>query len=81
MKQYENEQDAIVAEFVGFMCSSIVNCARNVIRKMKNHEKYNGGISLDELDEKSFCRYMSTEDRHEIENGIETVVALQRINT
>ena len=71
MNKYTNERDEVVAEFVGFMHKSILNCAHNVTGKMLNDKRFNEGISLEALDEKSFGEYLTREDKHTVEDGIE----------
>ena len=71
MKKYANERDEIVAEFKSFMNQAILNCARNVTRMINRRDEMNGGESLETLDEKRLGEYMATEDRHDVENGIE----------
>ena len=71
MKKYANERDEIVAEFKSFMNQAILNCARNVTRMINRRDEVNGGESLETLDEKRLGEYMATEDRHDVENGIE----------
>ena len=79
MKQYANEQDAIVAEFKSYMYKAIVNCTHNVTRKVTHNEKINGGISLEALDEKRFGEFMTAEDEHSFEDGIELEITNMRI--
>ena len=79
MKQYANEQDAIVAEFKSYMYKAIVNCAHNVTRKVTHNEKINGGISLEALDEKRFGEFITAEDEHSFEDGIELEITNMRI--
>ena len=80
MKKYANEQDEIVAEFKSFINQAILNCARNVTRMIKHRDQVNGGESLEALDEKRFGEYMATEDRYDVENGIELEITNVRIN-
>ena len=70
LSKYTNERDEVVAEFVTYMHHAILNCARNVTRKMLNDKRYNEGISLEALDERSYGEYLSREDRHPFEDGI-----------
>ena len=79
MKKYANERDEIVAEFKSFMNQAILNCARNVTRMINHRDEVNGGESLETLDEKRFGEYMATEDRHDVENGIELEITNVRI--
>ena len=71
MSKYTDKRDEVVAEFVGYMHQAILNCARNVTRKMLNDKRYNEGISLEALDEKNNGEYLTREDRHTVEDGIE----------
>ena len=71
MSKYANERDEVIAEFVIYMHQAILNCAHNVTRKMLNDKRYNEGISLEALDERSYVEYLTKEDRHNVEDGIE----------
>ena len=71
LSKYTDKRDEVVAEFVGYMHQAILNCARNVTRKMLNDKRYNEGISLEALDEKNYGEYLTREDRHTVEDGIE----------
>lgn len=79
MKKYANEQDEVVAEFKSYMNQAILNCARNVTRMIKRRDEVNGGESLETLDVKRFGEYMATEDRHDVENGIELEITNVKI--
>lgn len=70
MSKYTNERDEVVAEFVIYMHHAILNCAHNVTKKMLTDKRYNEGISLEALDEKSYGEYLASEDRHSFEDGI-----------
>lgn len=79
MEQYANEKEKLVVEFKSYMRQAIINCARNVLRMMKNAEDKNGGISLEALDEYRLGEFMATEDEHGFENGIEFEITNMKI--
>lgn len=55
------------AEFVGFMEKTIWNCARNATRKMCAEELRNSGVSLETLNDECYAEYLTSEDKHDLE--------------